>query len=164
MHGWRIRASGSALLSTRTSAIYHQGVYTRPHNGGWRAWAYWRWKAPPTKKLAAVWTISSLSDCHILGWFEAHEDTASQWTEDTWCHFSLTKNTPVEPHLWSELKQLFWTNSGYGRIPCGCWTCFHIHWFLWCPHTFVGKKLCQLSFNWALVWMLFSLEGYFFFI
>jgi len=39
-------------------------------------------KAPPTKKLAAVWTISSLSDYHVLGWLRAHEDTASQWTKD----------------------------------------------------------------------------------
>ena len=43
-------------------------------------------KVPPTKKLAAVWTISSLSDCHILGWLEAHEDTASQWLDAIFCH------------------------------------------------------------------------------
>ena len=39
-------------------------------------------KAPPTKKLAAVWMIASLSDYHILGCLRAHKDTASQLTED----------------------------------------------------------------------------------
>ena len=47
-------------------------------------------KAPPTKKLAVVWTISSLSDYHVLAWLEAHEYTASQWTKDAQCHFSPT--------------------------------------------------------------------------
>ena len=32
-------------------------------------------KVPPTKKLAAVWPISSLSDYHGLVWLKAHEDT-----------------------------------------------------------------------------------------
>jgi len=58
----------------------------------------------PTKKLAAMWTISLLSDYHVLGWLEAHEDTASQWTKDTRCHFSSSENTPVKLLPCAELK------------------------------------------------------------
>jgi len=39
-------------------------------------------KPPPTKKLAAVWMISSPSDYQVPGWLEACEYTASQWTKD----------------------------------------------------------------------------------
>ena len=53
-----------------------------------------------------------MSHYHVLDrldWFEAHEDTASQWTEDARCRFSPTDtfSTPVELRPCAEPKQLF---------------------------------------------------------
>ena len=42
-------------------------------------------KSPPTivpRNLQLCGQSLPLSDYHVLDWFEAHEDTASQWTED----------------------------------------------------------------------------------
>jgi len=56
-------------------------------------------KSPPTlyqQTCSCVANLSSVCDYHVPNWLKAHEDTASQWTEDARCRFSPTKNTPVE--------------------------------------------------------------------
>ena len=57
--------------------------------------------------LSCVADLSSLSDYHVLDWLEAHEDRASQWTEDAQCHFSSAENTLVVLNPCAEPKHLF---------------------------------------------------------
>jgi len=62
-------------------------------------------EASPTPAGGGASSVKLIAS--YLDWLEAHEDTASQWTEDTRCHFLLTKNILVEPRPCAEPKQLF---------------------------------------------------------
>ena len=69
-------------------------------------------KVPPTKKLAAVWPISPHCVTHILDQLKAHEDTASQWTEDAHAVFTNREHSCGATSMHRAEAVVLITNSG----------------------------------------------------